>query len=133
LVFKLYEASSNSKDPGILIGTAIALLDSLKEGLGAARESLIRNYTIPVLEKHSLEFMGTVTFDFLVVTPFRHPAVMSVTPHEIWKSNGLSQVVGHRGMFSRQLPIALTLTNDKVLGRTTQLSSACRLVRIQYR
>jgi len=55
------------------VGTAIAMLGSLKQGLGSQRESLIRDFTIPILQKDTLDFIGTVTFYFLVVNPYPAP------------------------------------------------------------
>jgi len=55
------------------VGTAIAMLESLKQGLGSRRESLIRDFTIPILQKDTLDFIGTVTFCFVVVKPYPPP------------------------------------------------------------
>ncbi|KAI9772905.1 MAG: Glycerophosphocholine phosphodiesterase [Geoglossum simile] len=95
LVFNIFNANTDPQEHCVVIGSAVALLESLKQGLGLTRESFIRDYTIPILEKHTLEFIGTVTFDFVVVKPFPHPVVAPIAVHEIWKS---AQVVGHRGL-----------------------------------
>ena len=51
LAFNIYHSKTSAHKENSLIGTAVALLDSLKQGLGPARESLIRNFTIPILHK----------------------------------------------------------------------------------
>jgi glycerophosphodiester phosphodiesterase len=98
VVFDLYKDATNSQEDGLHIGSAVALLGSLKQGLGPSRGSFIRNYTIPILEKSSLKLIGTLTFDFLVVKPFPDPRTISIKPHEmIWPRSGSTHVIGHRG------------------------------------
>lgn len=63
VVFRLFSALA-SKDGGP-IGTAIALLGSLRRVLGPGRESLIRHHTIPFLGPRG-NLVGTVTFTFMV-------------------------------------------------------------------
>ncbi|KAH6673062.1 putative glycerophosphocholine phosphodiesterase Gde1 [Halenospora varia] len=98
LIFSVFKASIESREENKHIGGAVALLSELKSGLGPARESLIRNYTIPVLDKYSLEPIGAITFDFLVVKPFPDPSAHPVAPREIWDRAGRTQVIGHRGL-----------------------------------
>ncbi|KAF4634867.1 hypothetical protein G7Y89_g3244 [Cudoniella acicularis] len=50
LIFSVFKTVINSREESEHIGGAVALLTSLKEGLGLTRESLIRNYTVPILE-----------------------------------------------------------------------------------
>ena len=96
LVFEIFRNSSfNDKDIQI-IGTAIALLGSLRQGLAPHRESLIRDFTVPILENGSMTYMGFVTFNILVVTPFQHPNTLLKVSPGFWK-DGTTQVVGHRG------------------------------------
>ena len=98
LIFSVFKAVINSREESEHIGGAVALLTSLKEGLGLTRESLIWNYRVPILGKCSLEPIGTITFDFLVVKPFPHPSINPVAPRDIWNRSGPTQVIGHRGM-----------------------------------
>lgn len=74
IAFNVYHSETSGHEGNLLIGSAVALLNSLKEGSGHAHESLIRNFTIPVLHKDTLDFIGTVMFYFQIVTPFPHPA-----------------------------------------------------------
>ncbi|PVH72793.1 hypothetical protein DL98DRAFT_595678 [Cadophora sp. DSE1049] len=80
------------------IGTAVALLDSLKGGLDATRESLVRSYTVPIIEKDSMDFIGTVVFDFLLVKPFPSTSLSVPMSQDILKGGGITKVVGHRGL-----------------------------------
>lgn len=80
------------------VGCGIALLDHLRNGLGSHRESLVRDFTIPILERESFRFIGTVTITVIVVTPFRHSTVVQPAATDVWKNPACTQLVGHRGM-----------------------------------
>ncbi len=97
LVFSLFKSNLDTQD-GEHIGGAVALLAELKSGLGPDRESFIRNYTIPILDIGSLEPIGVITFDFLVVKPFLNPNDRPIAPHEFWNRAARTQIIGHRGM-----------------------------------
>jgi glycerophosphodiester phosphodiesterase len=100
LAFDIFHADTDIHNDGQLIGSAIALLSSLKQGLGSKRESLIRDFTIPILQKESLEYMGTVTFYFLVITPFPPPCPAPRVGRSLeFGSHGSPTIIGHRGMF----------------------------------
>jgi glycerophosphodiester phosphodiesterase len=98
LAFNIFHADTTTHERDPLIGSAVALLESLKQGLGSTRESLVRDYTIPILKKDTLEFIGTVTFYFVVITPFPHPCPMSVTSQELkFGTHDSPTIIGHRG------------------------------------
>ena len=80
-----------------LTGCGIALLDNLKNGLGSQRESLVRDFAIPVLEDGSSRFIGTVTITAIVVTPFQPSTTVRPTATDIWKNPSSPYLVGHRG------------------------------------
>lgn len=99
LAFNIHHSATSAHNGNSLIGSAVALLDSLKQGLGPARESLIRNFTIPVLHKDTLDLIGTVTFYFLVMTPFPHPDPKQVIEQKLSFSGGDEfPIIGHRGI-----------------------------------
>ncbi|KAL8902253.1 MAG: hypothetical protein Q9207_004820 [Kuettlingeria erythrocarpa] len=99
LAFTIYHSTTSAQKGDSSIGSAVALLRSLKQGFGPARESLIRNFTIPILHKDNLEFIGTITFYCLIVTPFPHPDPRKVIQRELpcLGEAGLP-IIGHRGM-----------------------------------
>lgn len=107
LAFNIYHSKTSAHKGDPLIGSAVALLDNLKQGLGLARESLIRNFTVPILRKDTLDFIGTVTFYFLIMTPFPHPDPKRVIKQELAfpSSKGLP-IIGHRGMLWSSLSLA---------------------------
>lgn len=97
LAFNIFHANPTAhKDP--FIGSAVALLGSLKQGLGSTRESLIRDFTIPILQKDTVKFIGTVSFYFVVVRPFPQPCQISRLDHELCKHNSTT-IIGHRGTY----------------------------------
>lgn len=110
LAFNIFHADAATHERGLLIGTAVALLESLKQGLGSTRESLIRDFTIPILEKDTLKFIGTVTFYFVVITPFPHPCRMSVARQKLeFGTHDSPTIIGHRG--SSQLSLLRASVN----------------------
>lgn len=106
LAFDIYHSKTSGHTGDSFIGSAVALLDSLKQGLGSARESLIRNFTIPILHKESLEFIGTVTFYFLIMTPFPHPDPKRVIQQkQSFPSPDGPPIIGHRGELESHLRV----------------------------
>ena len=98
LAFNIFQADSVPNKEKQLIGSAIALLGNLKLGLGSKRESLIRDFTIPILHKDTLNFIGTITFYFVVITPFPHPT--AGIANDILEDES-TRIIGHRGNFSK--------------------------------
>ena len=99
LSFNVYYKTDGDLTQSSLIGSGIALLKTLRHGLAAHRESLARYYSIPILEKETLKFVGTITFGLVVITPFTQGKPVEPTAtHGFWKDKGSTQVVGHRGL-----------------------------------
>ena len=96
-VFNLVRLNGQNDGDCTLIASAIAVLKDLKRGFSFQHESLSRDYTIPLLQKESLRFAGTITFSFLIITPLPCPCVPSEAKTGFWKTDGSTQIVGHRG------------------------------------
>ncbi|KAL9038736.1 MAG: hypothetical protein Q9214_005163 [Letrouitia sp. 1 TL-2023] len=97
IVFTIF-ASDGEGDGQIKVGSAVALLQTLRHSLARNREGLARYYTIPILSKDTLGFFGTVTFGLVMVTsPPPRKYVTQVAKRGFWKEGGPTQVVGHRG------------------------------------
>ena len=108
LAFNIFLANTTTHERGPLIGSAVALLGSLKQGLGSKRESLIRDFTIPILQKNTLNFIGTVTFYFLVITPFPHPSPPPELALELnLRRDDSPTIIGHRGSFESSILMTL--------------------------
>ena len=104
LAFNISHAKTTAHKGGQMIGSAIALLESLKQGLGSKRESLRRDFTIPILHKETLNFIGTVTFSFVVITSFPHPRPTAGVQLE-FRSDESPTIIGHRGSLDVSTPM----------------------------
>ncbi|KAI6781787.1 Glycerophosphodiester phosphodiesterase-like protein [Emericellopsis cladophorae] len=79
------------------IGRAVALLSSIKPTLGGGRVNLQGDVCVPIMSS-SLEVIGTVNFNFLVITPFYHPNMEVTSRHTYWKKLSSTMLIGHRGL-----------------------------------
>ena len=96
LLFDLVPTYAGSKER--VVGRGVALLSSIKPNVGSKRITLQGDTTVPIIAANTLEVIGTVTFNFLIITPFKHPK-MSVTEQQTyWKSMASTMVIGHRGL-----------------------------------
>ncbi|OHW90621.1 glycerophosphoryl diester phosphodiesterase [Colletotrichum incanum] len=86
--------SGNEKNK---IGRGVALLSSIKPTLGTKRMNLQGDVCVPILA-NNLDVIGTVNFNFLVVTPFSHPNMEINSQQTYWKKLATTMVIGHRGM-----------------------------------
>lgn len=100
--FDLIPTYSGSKDK--VVGRGVALLSSIKPTVGSKRITLQGDLTVPILAANTLDVIGSVTFNFLIITPFTHPNMTITEGHTYWKSTS-PMVIGHRGKprFSRSL------------------------------
>lgn len=96
LLFDLIPTYAGTKDHRV--GRGVALLSSIKPTVGSHRTNLKGDSTVPIVAANTLEVIGSVTFNFLVVTPFKHPN-MSITENQTyWRTMSSTMVIGHRGL-----------------------------------
>ncbi|KAK5445148.1 Glycerophosphocholine phosphodiesterase [Exophiala xenobiotica] len=96
LLFDLIPTYAGSRER--IVGRGVALLSSIKSSLGTKRMPLQGDVTVPIVAANDLEVIGSVTFNFLVITPFKHPN-MSVTENQTyWKCMASTMLIGHRGL-----------------------------------
>ncbi|KAL9085047.1 MAG: hypothetical protein Q9165_007788 [Trypethelium subeluteriae] len=81
-----------------VIGRGVALLSSLRRNIGSKRISLHADISVPIVAAATLEVIGSVNFNFLVVTPFTHPNMKISEEHTYWKKMASTMVIGHRGL-----------------------------------
>jgi len=90
IVFKI------SRGPGQQpIGTAVALLASLNQGLGPRREGLMRDFTIPLVSDETGQ-VGSLVFTFLIIRPL-NPELLPPTGPQHLKQEARTVLGGHRG------------------------------------
>ncbi|KAK4203617.1 Glycerophosphoryl diester phosphodiesterase family-domain-containing protein [Triangularia verruculosa] len=116
----VFTISRSTAEGDVTIGSGTALLQSNSHQFGAGRQSLIREQTVPILDKKTMRPAGTVTFTFLIVKPYPHELQGPqgfATPEE-W-TQALAPVssrpvlVGHRGTGQN------LLTNHLQIGENT--------------
>lgn len=86
-----------------IVGRAVALLSTIKPHIGSKRISLQADLTVPIIAANTLEVIGSVTFNFLVITPFHHPNMSVKEDQTYWKSVTSTMVIGHRGLGKNML------------------------------
>lgn len=93
LLFDIVPTYAGSKDR--IVGRGVALLSSIKQSIGSHRMNLQGDVSVPIIAANTLEVIGSVNFNFLVVNPFSHPLMAISEAQTFWKS---PVVIGHRGL-----------------------------------
>lgn len=96
LLFDIVPTYAGNNDKRI--GRGVALLSSIKPSIGAKRITLQNDVSVPVVAANTLEFIGSINFNFLIVTPFSHPNLSITEERTYWKSMTSTMVIGHRGL-----------------------------------
>lgn len=99
LLFDIVPTYSGSKDK--IVGRGVALLSSIKSSIGSKRMLLQGDLSVPIVAADTLDVIGTVNFNFLIITPFKHPHMSVSATQTYWKSNS-TMVIGHRGLGKNQ-------------------------------
>ncbi|ONH69591.1 Glycerophosphodiester phosphodiesterase GDE1 [Cyberlindnera fabianii] len=81
-----------------VLGRAVAMLDRLYSKVGNHRAPLEKMVTLPIIEMETLDVLGTINFEVLIVTPFIHPNMRLDRTETYWKSLVSTRVIGHRGL-----------------------------------
>ncbi|KAH6621131.1 Glycerophosphoryl diester phosphodiesterase family-domain-containing protein [Chaetomium sp. MPI-SDFR-AT-0129] len=87
-----YSGNQNNK-----VGRGVALLSSIRPSIGAKRMNLQGDVCVPIVGAN-LDVIGTVNFNFLVITPFSHPNMEVTEQQTYWKKMTSTMVIGHRGL-----------------------------------
>ncbi|KAK4544465.1 hypothetical protein LTR36_004356 [Oleoguttula mirabilis] len=95
LLFDLVPTYAGSTDK--VIGRAVALLSSIKPTIGTKRMNLQGDLSVPLVAGATLDIIGSVNFNFLIITPFKHPN-MSVSEERTYWKKSATRVIGHRGL-----------------------------------
>lgn len=81
-----------------ILGRAVALLNSAYTGVGPHLRSLNNSITSPIIESDSLDILGSVRFEYMIISPFEHPAMKLSRSDTYWKQLVSTRVIGHRGL-----------------------------------
>ncbi|KAK4178479.1 Glycerophosphoryl diester phosphodiesterase family-domain-containing protein [Triangularia setosa] len=100
----VFTVSRSTPEGDVTVGSGTALLESNSHQFGAGRQSLIREQTVPLLDKETMSVAGTVTFTFLIAKPYLHDLQGPqgfATPEEWTRAlapkSSPPLLVGHRG------------------------------------
>lgn len=96
IMFDLIPTYAGSKEQ--IVGRGVALLSSVKPSVGSKRTTLQGDSTVPIIAANTLDVIGSVTFNFLIITPFSHPNMFVSEVQTYWKSMASPMVIGHRGL-----------------------------------
>lgn len=80
-----------------IVGRGVALLSSIKPNIGSKRITLQGDVSVPIIAATTLEVIGSVNFNFLIITPFKHLNMTITENQTYWKSMTSTMVIGHRG------------------------------------
>jgi len=96
MYFDIVPTYAGSNDQ--IVGRGVALLSTVKPNVGSKRISLQGDVAVPIVAANTLEVIGTVNFNFLIITPFTHPNMTIAEDLTYWKSMTSTMVIGHRGL-----------------------------------
>ncbi|KAL1311879.1 hypothetical protein AAFC00_001951 [Neodothiora populina] len=99
LLFDIVPTFAGSKDK--IVGRGVAMLSSIKPSVGSKRMLLQGDLSVPIVAAETLDVLGSVNFNFLIITPFKHPHMSISENQTYWKSNS-TVVIGHRGLGKNQ-------------------------------
>ena len=96
LLFDIVPTYAGTNDQRV--GRGVALLSSIKPSVGSKRITLQGDVSVPIMAANTLEVIGSVNFNFLIITPFTHPNLAIAEDLTYWKSMASTMVIGHRGL-----------------------------------
>lgn len=110
IIFDLVPTYSGTKEH--VVGRGVALLSSIKPHVGSKKISLQGDTTVPIVAANTLDVIGAVTFNFLIITPFHHPNMSVTEDQTYWRSMASTMVIGHRGTCPfKSLPVSFPIIN----------------------
>ncbi|KAL0261041.1 Glycerophosphocholine phosphodiesterase [Diplodia seriata] len=84
LLFDIVPTYAGSKER--VVGRGVAMLSSVRQMVGSARMNLKGDISVPIIAANTLEVIGCVNFNFLVITPFSHPNLSITENQTYWRS-----------------------------------------------
>lgn len=112
ILFDIVPTYAGSNDR--IVGRGVALLSTFKTILGSKRIPLQGDLSVPVVAASTMDVIGSVNFNFIVITPFSHPNLSITEQHTYWKTVESTMVIGHRGLGKNT-----NLRNSLQLGENT--------------
>ncbi|KAI9671118.1 MAG: hypothetical protein M1831_005204 [Alyxoria varia] len=72
-----------------------AMLNEIRRDPAPRRDSLVRDYEIPIVELYRSDYVGSLVFNFLILKPFLGERTLSGAQHDFWKLQNRPCIVGH--------------------------------------
>ncbi|KAI9024269.1 Glycerophosphoryl diester phosphodiesterase family-domain-containing protein [Phycomyces nitens] len=134
LRFDVIETFGSNPSNSILArGTSVLTGDSLYsktkafKGSAGGNTSLRGQQTVPLVHSQSLEYAGSLGFEYFVVTPFSHPKMTVGDRYTYYKSVD-TKVIGHRGSGMNRKGSRLQVGENTVLSFVTAASLGAEYV-----
>ncbi|KAL0084112.1 hypothetical protein F4703DRAFT_1612562 [Phycomyces blakesleeanus] len=134
LRFDVIETFGSNPSSTILArGTSVLTGDSLYsktkafKGSAGGNTSLRGQQTVPLVHSQSLEYAGSLGFEYFVVTPFSHPKMTVGDRYTYYKSVD-TKVIGHRGSGMNRKGSRLQVGENTVLSFVTAASLGAEYV-----
>ncbi|CAI4975078.1 CRE_collapsed_G0055740.mRNA.1.CDS.1 [Saccharomyces cerevisiae] len=81
-----------------VMARGVSMLNKSYSSVGVNRSILNDSVTVPIIANHTLEILGTLKFEYIIITPFEHPQLPLERTETYWKSLVSTRVIGHRGL-----------------------------------
>lgn len=133
LKFDLIETFGSSRESSVLArGTSVLVGDFIftkSKGFRGPTEkaSLRGQQTVPLVQAKDLDYVGTLGFEFFVITPFQHKNLRVGDRYTYYKSVD-TQVIGHRGSGMNKKGSKLQVGENTVLAFVTAASLGAEYV-----
>lgn len=88
----------NNNNNDHVMGRGVSLLNKSYNSVGVNRSVVNGNVTTPIIANHTLEVLGMIKFEYIIITPFEHPKLPLERTETYWKSLVSTRVIGHRGL-----------------------------------
>ncbi|KAI8904579.1 Glycerophosphoryl diester phosphodiesterase family-domain-containing protein [Powellomyces hirtus] len=121
LQFDIHPAYGDPSKKSRLVGRASALLSTVKTSLWQERMPLGGSVQLPIMSAQSLDTIGTILIEFVVVKPFVHGNFKPDGSSRFWRSEK-TKVVGHRGLGMNKAAHVADGRGHLQLGENTLLS-----------
>ncbi|PSN60503.1 GDPD-domain-containing protein [Corynespora cassiicola Philippines] len=113
ITFEIHKDGAERDEYSTLVGTGITYLHTQNVCLGSRYGTLLREQCVPILCRHTLRPMGTLTFSYLIAGPYHQlrcplPSIASL------EATSSVQLVGHRGLGQNSQEFFLQLGENTI-------------------
>lgn len=81
-----------------IVGRGVAIVAKSYASVGINKRLLDDRVKIPIMCQQTLQILGELRFEYMIVTPFYHPTMKNGLEETYWKKLVSTRVIGHRGL-----------------------------------